>query len=106
MGTYSGSHDAYYIIDGLTQSLPVTSATGTSTTPFGTQTRAVQVVAAGNVSSNALLYVKFYSPGVTSQASSTVDAPVVLNWPQVFKINPGQRASVISGDATASYRAY
>jgi hypothetical protein len=112
MANFSGGHDAYRLVTGsdgtgLTQQLTVTSATGTSTTVFGTQTRAVQVVIGGTVSSNSYVFCKFYSTGKpTSQATSTTDAPVPVNWVQVFKCNPGERMSLIANDATTSYRAY
>jgi len=112
MGMFSGGHDAWYLQtasdgSGLTQQLTVTSATGTSTTVFGNQTRAVQIVIAGTVSSMSQVFCRMYNTGQpSSQATSTVDAPVPVNWVQVLKCNPGQRMSLISGDATASYRAY
>jgi len=109
---FSASRDAFFIAvgsdgSGMTQMLTVTSATGTSTTVFGSQTRAVQVVVGGTVGSNGQVFVKFYNTGQpTSQASSTADAPVPVNWVQLFKTVPGQRMSAISGDATTSYRCY
>jgi hypothetical protein len=106
MANFAGGHDAYFIQQGLTQILTVTSATGTSTTAFGTQTRAVQVLVLGNVSSFAAVFCKVYNIGETSQATSLVDCPVPLNWVQVLKVNPGQRMGLISGDAAASYRAH
>src|SRR5262245_45421902 len=112
MGTWSAGHDAYFLAvqsdgTGLTQQVTVTSATGTSTAAFGTQTRAVQLVVGGAVSSNSLVFVKAYSTGSpVSQATSTADAPVPVNWVQVLKVNPGQRLSLISADATASYRCF
>jgi len=112
MGNYAAGHDAYFLATsndgtGLTQQLSVTSATGTSTTVFGSQTRAVQVLVGGNVGSNGMVFCKFYNTGQpTSQATSTTDAPVPVNWVQVFRCNPGQRMSFISADATTSYRAY
>lgn len=104
MANFSGGHDAYFIIDGTTQQLAVTSATGTSTTAFGTQTRAVQVLNASTFSTIPL-HVKFYNVGTTSQATSTADCPVPCNWIQVYKVIPGQRASFIMG-GTASCIAY
>ncbi len=102
MANFSSPHDIYFPLPGLTQSTSVTSATGTSTTPFSGQTRAVQVLVGGAVSSTAIAFVKFYNVGQTSQASSTTDTPVPLNWVQYYKVNPGMRASVITGDATAA----
>jgi hypothetical protein len=104
---FSAGHDAYFLQQGLTQMVAVTSAVGASTaSAFGSQTRAVRVLALGNASSNAAVFVKFYSIGETSQASSTADCPVPVNRPVEFKINPGQLAGVISADAAASYRCY
>jgi hypothetical protein len=112
MANFAGGHDTWAIQvasdgTGLTQAVTVTSATGNSTTVFGSQTRAIQVVVAGTVSSNAVVFVKPYTTGATvSQATSTTDAAVPINWVYQMKINPGQRLSLISGDATASYRCY
>jgi hypothetical protein len=112
MANWSAGHDAYFLAvgsdgSGLSQQVTVTSATGTSTTPFGSQTRAVQIIVGGTLSSTAQVFVKFYSTGSpVSQASSTADAAIPLNWCQVYKITPGQRASFIAADATTSYRAY
>jgi hypothetical protein len=101
---YSIGHDIHYPV--LTTALTVTSASGISTATFGVQTRAVQITAFGNTSSNAAVFVKFGNVSEAPQASSTADIPVPLNFPVIFKCYPGQRASLISGDATASYRAY
>ena len=112
MANWSAGHDAYAPAvqsdgTGLTQMVSVTSATGTSTTAFGNQTRAVQVVIAGAVGSAGQVFCRFYSAGQpNSQASSTQDAPVPVNWVNVWKTVPGQRMSLISGDALTSYRAY
>ena len=100
MAGFSGGHDAFFIVDGSTQQLAVTSATGASTTAFGTQTRAVQILNASTFSTTPL-HVKFYNVGNTSQASSTADAPVPVNWVQVYKVQPGQRASLIMGGAAS-----
>ena len=112
MANYAAGHDAYFLAvgsdgSGLTQALTVTSATGTSTTVFGSQTRAVQIVVGGAVGSAGQVFVRFYSTGQpNSQASSTSDAAIPVNWVYQAKINPGQRASLISGDALTSYRCY
>ena len=58
---FGGAHDAYRLIAGTTQQITVTSATGTSTAVFGSQTYAVELVMLGTVSSNAAAFVKFYN---------------------------------------------
>ncbi len=105
MGTYSGGHDAYAVVGSTTQQLSVSSATGTSTTAFGTQTRAVRIVVLGTATSTAGVYTRFYNLGQLSQADSTVDVVTPLNWVDMFKVTPGQRASFIAGEA-ASYRVH
>jgi hypothetical protein len=104
MGNFSHPHDIFY--PNGTQVLTVTSATGNSTTLFGTQTRAINVLVAGATSSNALVFVKFGNVAEAPQATSTTDMPIPVNTPRDIKVYPGQRASLISGDATASYRCY
>ena len=112
MANYAAAHDCFFLAtgsdgSGMSQMLTVTSATGTSTSIFSAQTRAVQIVVGGVVGSNGQVFVKFYNTGQpTSQATSTTDACVPVNWVQVFKTVPGQRMSAISADATASYRCY
>jgi len=101
MASFAGAHDAFFV-DGDSQTLSVISAGGTttSTTPFGTQTRAVQLTALASVTSTSGVRVKVVSPA-DSVVSSTVGFVVVPNWPQVVKVNPGQRVSAISNDGAA-----
>lgn len=105
--SFSGAHDAYRIIQGLTQSLNVISGTASAvTTAFGTQTRAVNILINSAVSSNANVFVKFFVPGAeTSVVTSLIDCPVPANWVQTFKVNPGMKVAFISNDP-ASCRAY
>jgi hypothetical protein len=105
MANFASGHDLFYPTPGSTGQLTVTSATGASTTVFNTQTRAIRVVAQGTaVNSNSWLYMKLGTALEAPQATSTTDIPIPINWPEYFKVYPGQRASFISGDATTSYR--
>ncbi len=103
MASQMDAHDAFFVIGSTSQQLAVTSATGTSTTAFAGQTRAVRIVVLGTATSTAGVYTRFYNVGQLSQADSTVDVLTPLNWVDVFKVVPGQRASFIGGEA-ASYR--
>jgi hypothetical protein len=102
MGTYSGGHDAFFI-DGDSQTLTLVSAGGAtvSTTVFGSQTRAVRLLALGAVSSTAAARVKVVSPA-DSVVTSVTGFTLVPNFPEVIKVNPGQRVSAISNDAAVA----
>ncbi len=73
MASFTDGHDAFFVIGSTSQQLAVSSATGTSTTPFGTQTRAVRIVVLGTATSTAGVYTRFYNVGQLSQADSTLD---------------------------------
>ncbi len=98
MANFGAGHDAYYI-NGDSQTLALVSAGGatTSTAVFGTQTRAVNVVALGVVSSTSGARIKIVSPA-DSVVSSTLSAIVPTNWVQTFKVIPGQRISALSNN--------
>jgi hypothetical protein len=101
MASFAAAHDAFFI-DGDSQTLAVISAGGatTSTTIFVGQTRALQLTALASVTSTSGCRVKVISPA-DSVVSSTAGFVVVPNWPQVVKVNPGQRISAISNDGAA-----
>ena len=106
MAGFSEAHDVYEILvasdgTGMTQSVLVSSTLTVSTTAFTTQTRAVNLVGYGTVSSTSVFFVRFYNPGESSAVGSTTDAAVPINWVQTFKVHPGQRAAIVGGDTTA-----
>src|SRR5262245_32916057 len=92
----------------MTQSVLVNSTTTVSTSAFSTQTRAIQLVGAGPVSSSMVYFCRLYSPGQSSAVASTSDAAIPNNWVQVLKVHPGQRAAIVGGDTTGgnSQRVY
>ena len=98
MPNFSGSHDLF-AIDGDSQNLSVASAGGSavSTSIFGTQTRAIQLVAVGSVTSTFGVRYKIVSPA-DSVVSSTLSAILPCNWVQLQKILPGTRVSAIGND--------
>jgi hypothetical protein len=95
---FSGGHDLFYP-DGDSINLSVLSAGGAtvSTAVLGTQTRAIQLVAVGSVTSTSGVRVKMVSPA-DSAVSSTVSALLPVNWVQTYKVVPGQRVSAIGND--------
>ncbi len=104
MANFSGNHDIFY--PGATQSVAVTSAAA-STTVFGTQTRAIQVLAGGTAAnSSSIIFMKLGTALEAPVASSLADVAIPINWVQLFKVYPGQRASFVANDATTSYRLY
>src|SRR5262245_33299464 len=106
MPNFSEAHDLFEILvnsdgTGMTQSVLVSSTLTASTTAFSSQTRAIQLVGVGPVSSSGVYFVRFYSPSQSSAVGSVTDAAIPNSWVQVFKIHPGQRAAIVGGDTTA-----
>jgi hypothetical protein len=102
MANFSGAHDVFFI-NGDSQTLSVVSAGGAtvSTAVFGTQTRAINLVGLGAVTSTSGVRVKVVSPA-DSAVGSTTGALCPMNWVQTFKVVPGQRVSAISNDGAAA----
>jgi hypothetical protein len=78
----------------------------TSTTLFGTQTYAIQVVAsnlASTAGSTSGVRIKIGNAAEAPVANSTTDALVPCNYPIYFKVTPGQRVSAIGADG-GTYR--
>ena len=106
LGNLAAPHDIFYCPAGNTQSVAVTS-TAASTTVFGTQTRAIRIVAMGTaVNSNSFVFMKLGTALEAPVATSTADVPLPINWIEYQKCYPGQRLSLITADATTSYRCY
>jgi len=102
MANFPGAHGDLFYIDGDSQTLTVVSAGGATVSPtvFGTQTRAIQCVALGSVTSTSGVRIKVVSPA-DSAVSSTVGAVLPCNWMANYKVVPGQRVSAIGNDGAA-----
>jgi hypothetical protein len=90
-------HDYYRL--GAAQALAVASAGGaaSSSTVFGTMTRAIRLVWNGATSTSGIRYA-IVDPQ-TPAISWTTAALLPANWIEVVKVTPGQRVSAISNDA-------
>jgi len=81
------------------RALAVSSAGGAqaSTTAFGSQTYAVRLYAPGTVSSTSGCRIAIGLSNVT--VSSTADVYLPANWPEIWKVSPGQTIAALSNDA-------
>jgi hypothetical protein len=88
-------HDAYR--PGLSQNVSYAAAGGASaqSTAFGSQTRFIRVVAVGVVSATI--------DGVriaidTNPTATATSALIEMNYPEVFKVSPGQKIAVLGNN--------
>jgi hypothetical protein len=89
--------DIYRII--ASRSFAVNSVGGAqaSTTVLSSQTYAVDLVFPGSTSSTS--GCRFVIGGPTDAVSSTQASLLPANWPQRYKVTPGQTVGAISNDA-------
>jgi hypothetical protein len=85
---------------GTAQALAVASVGGAaaSSAAFGVETFAIQLAYPGSTSSTGGCRVAVVSPN-DNAVGSTAGTLLPPNWPQRFKVTPGQRVSAISNDA-------
>jgi len=102
MANFSAGHSDIFYIDGDSQTLSVVSAGGAtvSTSILGSQTKAIQCVALGSVTSTSGVRIKVVSPA-DSAVSSTVSCVLFCNVIATYKCVPGQRVSAIGNDGAA-----
>jgi hypothetical protein len=88
-------HDAYRI--SATQNVSYAAAGGASaqSTAFGSQTRFIRVCAVGVVSSTI--------DGVriavdTNPTATATSALIAVNYPEIFKVGPGQKVAVLGNN--------
>lgn len=91
--------DIYRIIPGTPRSVAVASVGGAqaSTTALSAQTYAVRLLCPGSTSSTGGCRFDIGSTAVA--VSSTQSALLVPNWPEIYKVTPGQTVAFLSNDA-------
>jgi len=90
--------EIYRIVTSRALAVASAGGAGASTTAFGSQTYAVRLYAPGTVSSTGGCRFAIGSTGVA--VSSTADVYLPANWPEIWKVSPGQTLAAISNDAS------
>ncbi len=91
--------DIWRIISSRSFAVSSVGGAQASTAAFGSQTYAVRLYAPGTVSSTSGCRIAIGDGGAAVLVSSTQSLYLPANWPEIYKVSPGQTLAALSNDA-------